>query len=113
MADDKDADRGAGPGERAKDADRGVGGTAPDAVSIATDVFQRVSQLGGLLIVAIVAPIGPCSGSTPATSVTQRALLGIKPASGTVPPEPAGSPDDSTNTGRGAAERRKMIAGGD
>jgi hypothetical protein len=69
---DKDTNRGAG-GFRAKDTNRGAIGSS---AGVANDLFQRASQLGGLLIVAFVAPVGPTAVSNGNDS-TRRALLGI------------------------------------
>lgn len=104
---EKDTDR----GQRAKDTDRGFTG-AGDSTRIASDIFQRASQLGGLLVVAIVAPIGPSAGTTNGSSSTQRALLGIAEAARKKLPKP-GVPEGGVEKVRGQLERKLMISGGD
>ncbi len=72
----KDTDRGA-TGERAKDTDRGFLAGAAPAVDVATDLFRRASELGGLLVVAVVAPRGSAAGSARGALAAQgRALQG-------------------------------------
>jgi hypothetical protein len=110
----KDMDRGP-VGERAKDMDRGVGGGgggAADSAAIANDLFQRASQLGGLLVVAVVAPMAPRTGPTNGSSSIQRALLGIAPTLSEEPAKvrPAKQP---VQKARGLAERRAMLSGSD
>ena len=109
MPDDKDMDRGGG-GQRAKDMDRGRASEPTDPAGIANDIFRRVTQLGGLLIVAVVAPVGPGAGSTSAASATQRALLGIAESPTPIAPGQTGA-SEPVDKARGVAERRKMIAG--
>ena len=108
---DKEVDRGQ-LGQRAKEVDRGFGGGPAVSASIATDLFHRVSQLGGLLVVAVVAPIGPSPGSTAGHSSTQRALLGIGETSSEQPPKDRVA-NEQDQKARGLLEKRAMISGGD
>ena len=108
MAEDKDINRGL-LGQRSKDINRGLAGGATDSVSIASDIFQRVTQLGGLLVVSVITPIGPGTASAGAPSTTRRALLGI--AESTPPASPANPVVSQPDQQRGLSERKKMIAG--
>lgn len=104
---DKEMDR----GQRAKEMDRGFGGAA-DSASIATDLFQRASQLGGLLVVALVAPVGPTGGATGLTAA-QRALLGLAESTAAKQPALAAPTKETESQQRGLQARRQMLSGGD
>lgn len=109
MSNGKDTDR--GPlGERAKDTDRGPLEAPAGAANVAADLFQRASQLGGLLVVAVVAPLGPAAGPGGLTSM-QRALRGITPAE---PEEPRTEAEPvAAARPRSMQERKAMLSGGD
>jgi hypothetical protein len=107
MADEKETNRGL-LGQRSKETNRGLGG-ATDSASIASDIFQRVTQLGGLLVVSVITPIGPGAVSAGAPTTTRRALLGI--AEGTPPASPANPVVSQPAQQRGLAERKKMLEG--
>jgi hypothetical protein len=106
----KDTDRGA-LGERAKDTDRGLRVDRGDSSGIANDLFQRASQLGGLLVVAFVAPIGPSAVSRSGTGPIQRALLGIGEAAAKEQPPKDEDEKPQAQKARSPSERRAMIAG--
>lgn len=54
--------KGAGKDGTPKGAGKGLGALPSDPRQVAVDVFQQVSQLGGFLVVAVVAPL-PFGGS--------------------------------------------------
>jgi hypothetical protein len=109
MADDKETNRGA-VATRAKETNRGIEAAVAPA-EVVSDLFQRVSQLGGLLVVAVVAPVGRCTGVKPQSNSVQRALLEIGEAGIKEERGKALEKKEQAPRGRSPAERRAILAG--
>jgi hypothetical protein len=108
---DKETNRGAVP-TRAKETNRGIDASAVAApADVVNDLFQRVSQLGGLLVVAVVAPVGRCGGDRPQSNSIQRALLDIGEAGLKEERAKASEKKGREMKRRSPAERRAILAG--